>query len=256
MKKFFWVFCALAALLTLTLVGCQTDTQRIRATNEAIAPPAATNTPVPRATATSTPLIAEIDAIELQDGDCINSTLPEGISIETVEIVPCNGPWQYRVLNTLEVSQSDTYPGEVVFTREALANCDKRSSWWLYPTSESWNQGDRAVSCLQVSFGLSTSDPAQLDRMVGYQALRAGECYNDAPESDYFLAEVVSCSGKWEYRVTNRFDIARTGSFPGDDFIDQEAYERCEEPYDFYLPPNLESWELSDRTVLCIEEGF
>ena len=256
MNKVLRLLLAMGLMAVVFVAGCQSDAQRIRATNEALDPPVATNTPVSRATATSTPLIAEIDAIDLQDGDCINSTLPEGIHVESVEIVTCDEPWQYRVLNTLEVSQSGTYPGEVVFTREALANCDKRSSWWLYPTSESWNQGDRAVSCLQVSFGLSTSDPAKLDRMVGYQALRAGECYNDAPESDYFLAEVVSCSGKWEYRVTNRFDIARTGSFPGDDFIDQEAYERCEEPYDFYLPPNLESWELSDRTVLCIEEGF
>ena len=256
MNKAFWLLGVLVLLVAVVAMGCQSDAQRIRATNEAIAPPVATNTPVPRATATSTPLTAQIDAVDLQDGDCINSTLPEGIDVESVEIVTCHEPWQYRILNTLEVARSGGYPGEVIFTQEALANCDRQSSWWLYPTRESWNQGDRAVSCLQVSYGLSTSDPAKLDRMVGYQALRAGECYNDAPESDYFLAEVVSCSGNWEYRVTNRFDIARTGSFPGDEFIDQEAYERCEEPYDSYLPPSPESWELGDSTVLCLEEGF
>ncbi len=255
MIKAFWLLGILALLLGIVLTGCESDAQRIRATNEALDPPVATNTPVPRPTATSTPLVAEIHSLDLQDGDCINSTLPEGIDVESVDIVTCDEPWQYRVLNTIEVARSGSYPGEEVFTREALANCDKRSIWWLYPTRESWNQGDRVVSCLQESFGLSTSDPAKLDRMVGYQALRAGECYNDVPESDYFLAEVVSCSGEWEYRVTNRFEITRSGSFPGEDFIDQEAYERCEEPYDFYLFPSSETWTYGDRVVLCIEEG-
>ena len=256
MNKVLRLLLAMGLMAVVFVAGCQSDAQRIRATNEALDPPVATNTPVPRPTATNTPLVAEIDAIDLQDGDCINSTILDGIDIESVEIVPCDEPWQFRVLNTIEVTQTGSYPGEASFSREVFENCDRRHSFLLFPTRESWNLGDRAINCLQESFGLSVSDPAKLDRLVGYETLLTGECYNDAPETDYFLAEVVSCSGNWEYRVTNRFDIARTGSFPGDEFIDQEAYERCEEPYDSYLPPSPESWELGDSTVLCLEEGF
>ena len=256
MNKVLRLLLAMGLMAVVFVAGCQSDAQRIRATNEALDPPVATNTPVPRPTATNTPLVAEIDAIDLQDGDCINSSLPEGVSIYSVDIVPCNGPWQYRALNSFDVANIGGYPGVNYFSQQANERCDRRFSFLLYPLAESWTLGHGTVNCLQESFGLSVNDPAKLDRMVGYQALRAGECYNDAPESDYVLAEVVSCSGKWEYSVTNRFDIARTGSFPGDDFFDQEAYERCEEPYDSYLPPSPESWELGDSTVLCLEEGF
>ena len=70
----------LTLMLFLTIIGCTSDAQNIRATNEAAATPPAT----------STPLSAEIGWTEIRDGDCINSRIPEGIDIESVVIVPCS----------------------------------------------------------------------------------------------------------------------------------------------------------------------
>ena len=92
----------LAALMTLMLVfllvGCESDTDLIRQTNEAER--VRTSTPI----STPTVLSAEITTVEIQDGDCINSTIEEGITIETVVIVPCSGSWQYRVLSSFTVT--------------------------------------------------------------------------------------------------------------------------------------------------------
>ena len=254
MGKMFWAYCALAGLLTLIFVGCETDTQRIRATNEAIAPPVATSTPVPRATNES--LSAEIPSVDMEEGDCINSTLPEGISIETVDIVACDGVWKYRVLNTFDVAHSGPYPSIAYFSQQASANCDRRFTYMLYPLEESWKLGDRTVNCLQESFGLSVSDPGKLDRLVSYDSLRLGECFNDAPETLNEQVELVSCSGDWAYRVANRIETKVFSGYPGEDFFEQQAFEECPQSFDFYRYPSPESWELGDRALLCIEEGF
>ena len=125
--------------LALTLAGCGSDAQRVREANETSA------TPVP----TDTPLSAEIRAIEIQEGDCINSTLPEGISIEVVVIVPCSGTWQYRVLNSFQVAESGDYPGEEFFDQQFSERCDRRATFYLFPPADGWELGDRTVNCLQ-----------------------------------------------------------------------------------------------------------
>ena len=105
---------ALVLVMSLAFVGCDSEAQRIR------------------------------------DGDCINSTLPEGISIATVVIVPCAETWQYRVLNSFDVADADQYPGENFFQQRANESCDRRYSYFLTPPAESWGFGDRTVKCLQV----------------------------------------------------------------------------------------------------------
>ncbi|MCE2404609.1 MAG: hypothetical protein J4F43_05560 [Dehalococcoidia bacterium] len=130
---------ALVLSLLLVLVGCNSEAQRIREINEVLATPVA-ETP---------PLSAKITTAEIQDGDCINSTLPEGISIETVVIVPCAGTWQYRVLNSFDVADANRYPGEDFFEQRADESCNRRHSYFLFPTPESWEVGDRTVTCLQ-----------------------------------------------------------------------------------------------------------
>ena len=103
--------------------GCGTRTlrlrfggQRIREINEVLATPVAERTP----------LSAKITTTEIREGDCINSTLPEGISIETVVIVPCAGTRQYRVLNSFTlpmptVTQERTFSSNEP-TKAAIGN--------------------------------------------------------------------------------------------------------------------------------------
>ena len=228
------------------LAACNSDAQRIRDINQAYATPSATTTPIS----------AEIDSVEIQEGDCINSTLLEGVDIESVVIVPCPGAWQYRALNTFDITDADDYPGQNYFLRQAHEKCDRRYSLYLRPSPESWAVGDREVVCLQESFGLSTTGKARLDRLVGTQGVRLGECLNDAPETDGLLVEVVDCSGEWQYRALSAFEIADSGRYPGEDHFNQSAYERCDKQYTRFLFPDTDSWAIGDKTVICLQESF
>ena len=243
--KFLLAVTVLIAILAV-VAGCNRDAQRIREINESLATPAADRTP----------LSAEITTEEVQDGDCINSTLPEGISIETVVIVPCAGNWQYRVLNSFDVADTDRYPGEGFLEQRAYESCDRRYSNFLHPTAESWSFGDRTVNCLQDSFELSVVDPDKLDRLVDASSLSTGECYNEAPETDYLSVELVDCSGEWEFRVLNSFDVADADSYPGEGFFDQRANESCDRQYSYFQFPSAESWRVGDRTVYCLQDSF
>ena len=221
-----------------------------------IATVASPPSPVPIATVASGQLSAEIHAMEVAKGDCIDSTLPEGISITTVVIVECSGPWEYRVLGLFEAGDLDEYPGEGYFESRAYENCDRRYSYFLYPDQESWKLGDRTVSCLQESFGLSVVEPTKLDRLVGANTLTAGECSNDAPETDGTLVELVNCSGPWEYRVLGLFEVGELDEYPGEGYFESRANEDCDRRYSYLLYPIEESWILGDRTVSCLQESF
>ena len=240
------IVATLVLVMLLAFVGCNSEAQRIREINEGL------TTPV----AESTPLSAKITATEIRGGDCINSTLPEGISIETVVIVPCAGTWQYRALNSFDVADADRYPGENFFGRRASESCDRRFSYFIFPETDSWGLGDRMVNCLQESFGLSVIDPNKLDRLVNLTSLGSGECFNEAPETGDLLAELVDCSGEWESRVLNSFDVADGDRYPGENFFGRRASESCDRRSSYFIFPQTDSWGFGDRTVSCIQESF
>ncbi len=134
----------LVALLSITLsvAACEDDAQSVRQVNESAAASTATaETPSPS---------AEIKVTELRDGDCINSTLPEqGISIDTVVIVPCSGDWQYRVLKSFQLADADPFPAESFFLSQVSENCDRQTGTYLLPSAQGWEQGYRTITCLQ-----------------------------------------------------------------------------------------------------------
>lgn len=145
---------ALLAGLVALMAGCGSDAQSVREAN--LTPSAAVEE-------TATPS-AKIRATQLRDGDCVDSTIPESISIETVVIVPCSGDWAYRVTNTFEVAAADAYPGANAIVEQADEKCDRISTLYLYPQPEGWVQGDRTVRCLQEASDPSTPGPvAALD---------------------------------------------------------------------------------------------
>ena len=242
------IVATLVLVILLAFVGCDSEAQRIREINEGLATPVAERTP----------LSAEITTSEIRDGDCINSTLPDGISLETVVIVPCAGTWQYRVLNSFDVADADRYPGEDFFAERAYESCDRRFRTYIYPHVETWNLGNRTVNCLQNSFGLSVIDPGKLDRLVIATSLGSRECFNVAPETDSLSVELVDCSGEWEFRVLNSFDVADAGRYPGANIFQQQVreYRSCDRRYSNYLFPDAESWGFGDRTVNCLQDSF
>ena len=107
-------------------------------------------------------------------------------------------------------------------------------------------------NCLQHSFGLSTSDPAKLDRLVGALHLNVGECFNEAPEIDGLLVELVDCSGSWDGLVVSIFAVARDGPFPGEAYFQNQADEHCRTPWGYYYFPIAESWQMGYRDVICV----
>ena len=238
----------LSLVLFLTMVGCTSDADKIRATNEAVGNPPAT----------STPLSAEIGSTEIQVGDCITSRLPEGIDleIESVVIVPCSADWQYRALSSFTVVDPNYYPGKGHFSRRAISECDRQFTVALFPSAESWALGDRDVTCLQASFGLSKSDPAKLDRLVGSIRVKVGECFNEAPEIKDGVVELVSCSGEWQFRAINSFTVEDVGRYPGENLFTVRAYAECDRRYTNTLLPTADSWAAGVRTVTCIQEDF
>ena len=237
---------SLAIVAVLALAGCDSEAQRIREINETLATPAAERTP----------LSTKIDSVEVRDGDCINSTLSVGIRIDTVVIVPCVGTWQYRALNTFEVADVERYPGKSFFERRAYESCDRRTGSILFPQAEAWSFGDRKVRCLQISFGFSVADPAKLDRLVKSSSLGFGECYKEAPETGDVMVELVDCSGEWQYRVLNSFEVADSDRYPGESFFHRRAFESCDRRHSLALFPLAESWSFGDRKVNCIQDSL
>ena len=233
-------------MVFLTTIGCTSDAQNIRATNEAASTPQAT----------STPLSAEIGWTEIQDGDCITSKIPEGIDIQSVVIVPCSATWQYRALNSFTADDFDQYPGEAYFSRRAHIECDRHYTFLLVPLAASWAFGHRTVTCLQESFGLSATDPTKLDRLVNGRRLNLDECFRFAPETEEFLVELLNCSGEWQYRALNSFTVDDFDRYPGEDLFSRRAHIECDRHYTFILFPLADSWALGDRRVNCLQEGF
>ena len=238
--------CLMTLTLFLAVQGCTSDAQNIRATNEAAIAPQAT----------SAPISAEIRWTEIRDGDCISSELSEGINTESVAIVPCSQGWQYRALNSFAVQEVETYPGEEFFTQRAYEECDRRYTFLLFPSADSWTLDDRNVTCIQEDFGLSATDPSKLDRLVDSSKLNVGECFDEAPETDYAMVELVSCSGEWQYRTLSSFAVDDAGPLPGESQFRQRAFSECDQRYTISLFPSEYSWALGDRSVICLQEDF
>ena len=191
-----------------------------------------------------------------EPGDCIDSTLPEGETIYPVftDKVSCDGPWQYRVLNNFTVDASETFPGEHFFLAQARTECHRSYTFVLYPDIEGWKSGDTTVNCLQESFGFSQSDPAKLERLVS--SVKPGECFNQVPESNLAVMELVSCSGEWEYKVLKNVTVPPDTIYPGNALFETQEVLECGRHSTIFLPPDQETWNYGDTSVNCLQESF
>ena len=113
-----------------------------------------------------------------------------------------------------------------IFERQAYERCDARYTFFLAPSADSWELDDREVACLQESFGLSVTDPAKLDRLIGLDRLNVGACFNEARETGGLLVERVDCSGAWESRVVGSFQVTDADQYPGEGYFERQAYEK------------------------------
>ena len=100
-----------------------------------------------------------VHSTELQVGDCYNK-VTTGSQIGNVEVVDCDTPHQSEVYNNYEITMS-TLPDEDTMSSEATTACSSTfqeyvgipmsesqyDANYLYPTSGSWAQGDRTITC-------------------------------------------------------------------------------------------------------------
>ncbi|MDA1228982.1 MAG: septum formation family protein [Chloroflexi bacterium] len=239
-------------------------------TPEAFLEPIPTSTPepspTPRPTATPVPsptpvLSAKISSFDLRDGDCFNwrggDPIQTGVDIYDVELVPCSGDWGQRILNSFVVDRNGNYPGDDLFDRLAFENCDRRYNKTILPTRESWESGDRTISCVQDSYGLANSDSQVLDRLVHELHLLKGDCFNDPPiQFEANSVEVVSCRGEWEFKVLDILIIESDIGFPTDADFSKLIFNKCDRRYTTTFSPTRDSWSIGDNEILCVQESF
>lgn len=114
----------------------------------------------------------EVDAKKMKVGDCINddqgatntTATGEPVEVESVKIVPCDGPHDGEVMAVFRLTGA-VMPSDQQMSQLASAGCKKRmlsrisrdpaanalATSYYYPTAESWRAGDRAVTCVAVA---------------------------------------------------------------------------------------------------------
>lgn len=112
----------------------------------------------------NTLITGEDDVFTLAVGDCFDadSQIDGPTEIETVPTVDCAEPHDYEVYSAV-IMDDDEYPGEEQTIAEADEQCtslfegfigvpyDEALAYavsYFYPTSPSWNLGDREILCL------------------------------------------------------------------------------------------------------------
>ena len=194
-----------------------------------------------------------IDSNRLNAEECFNEAPETGYLM--VELVNCSAGWQYRTLNSFSVDGGPRYPGESAFRQNAYVACDRRYTSTHFPSTETWAVGDRKVTCLQKNYGLSEFDPSRLDRLVDSSRLNVEECFNEVPESEYGLMEIVRCSGEWEFQATGKFSVPLDDAYPGDRYFEDVAGHECDPSTDFYFFPFPETWSMGDRSIICVKSS-
>lgn len=113
-----------------------------------------------------------VTATDVEMGDCL-SEIPGDTRVLTVKTIECAEPHAGEVFAVLQMS-GDEFPGQAAIDTYAdkcspeLANYspsamtdDSVQLYVLYPTAETWEQGDRAVTCI------ATLDPPRSGSIKG-----------------------------------------------------------------------------------------
>jgi len=131
------------------LVGCETDKDRIRGSNEA----AAANPQPAQPSFDPDSLSSEISPFDLREGDCFRTPSrsfigTDGELLLKVTLVACSAEWDYRVLSSFLVPETSYYPGLDYLESLANTQCHRLMEVFFHPTEETWQAGDRTISCL------------------------------------------------------------------------------------------------------------
>ncbi|MGI9622687.1 MAG: DUF4328 domain-containing protein [Acidimicrobiales bacterium] len=237
---------------------------------------------------------------ELKAGDCFDlppdfNELATGTQpVLAVEVLPCAEAHELEVVATisLEFGAGAGFPGDEQVILMGLSMCAQPFEshvgvpWWvsgldvfvIHPGADTWAIGDREVLC--------SARPVSGDLLEGPLAgsggvlrpsertvwgLDGGECFNDPPDFDGFVVEVVSCDRPHDnqtYAVVSH-DAAPGEHYPGAGVLAAFATEACASEFaqrvdtsvrgglDFgaYSWPVEPMWDAGHRSVICIVWG-
>lgn len=180
---------------------------------------------------------------DLEVGDCIvpPDTTSEGEGVATVDSVDCSEPHDGEVTAVFDLDiDADEYPGEEQVYGLALDGCPDKLSTVLYPSEESWGEGDREAVCILESiFDLNEGD------CINYPGETEGEVLGGVKRLD--------CSEEHDAEVIGLVDVPE-GDFPGDEEVDNYASANCPSDFDNFLGPTEDSWAQGDREIVCLGE--
>ena len=89
---------------------------------------------------------------DLRNGNCFSAQSPDlgSRQFQSISNVSCETSWNFRVVDMIRLTHPSgaRYPGEEHMELVFSESCPSRSTHFFYPTSSSWDLGDRVVTCL------------------------------------------------------------------------------------------------------------
>ena len=204
-------------------------------------------------------------------------TANAALALSSSGIIDCAEPHRGEVYALFDVPEGDLYPGEdAVFEYGAFVCLDQAPAYSdedvevlvLYPTAETWDLGDRRISCVfdldEPITGSLARDP--MDRVASF-SLAPGHCLAPEAQLSEAILPLVDCAEPHLYEIVGvQFAGKWEREFPGDGQLTDEAVGFCNPLLDeldpevtfesSWLVPTAETWALGDRVLVCIAEAF
>ena len=108
---------------------------------------------------------------DLRPGDCFDDVTEGGEfaqETQTLPMVDCDDPHDNEAYAVYDMDDGP-FPSQVAIDDEAIARCvplfedyvgspyetSRLDIWWIFPTEESWNEGDQEVVCVLYDLDLN-----------------------------------------------------------------------------------------------------
>ena len=168
---------------------------------------------------------------EVAIGDCMDD---EGYLIE------CDSPSvTYSVIKTWYLKNTNNYPSDEFMS--FLGECPPTYTYFFAPTRDSWNQGDRNVSCLRDVLKGKSNVP--YTQATISSKINVGDCLSD----DYYAVRCDSPYAKFYVMYSHWVqDLA----YPEDEFRSYE--KKCPRGATNVSFPEKILWLAGDKNFLCM----
>lgn len=222
-----------------------------------------------------------VDVFSIRVGDCLTGlkTTRGGQGVTEGEGIPCSEPHKYEVFYHEEHAVSGLLGAEAVADQMCSdafesflgfpPNFTSLNFTWLIPTPESFESGDRAISCLVHRFDQALVTGSLEGKGSDYWVesasyFRLGECVNglDESEDSTLVSGVVHCD---EPHV---WEVFHVGFLPDEiePPIDEASQDICLDAFEPFVgrpfersvfdfswyQPFEETFPLGDRRVACL----